>query len=121
MPDSFDKQRRFPRIPSKNPVMVKTLGDDQVSRLSSTKVVGLGGCMFVNNHPFGVGTNLSLMILVQDQFVETNARVVYEKRKGKDQYEIGVEFTQISQDDLWLLRGIMEQQLPEGGEDPPKP
>jgi len=118
MPDNsenrYAKMRRFPRIPSANPVLVRKVGAERGTRLSSTMVVGLGGCMFLNDRPFGTDSVLCLLILVQGRYIEAKVRVVYEIPK-EGSYEIGVEFLDIPEYDLGVLRGLFAE---EGPQDP---
>ncbi len=103
-----EKRRRFPRIPSSNPVLVRKIGGEAVTRLSSTMVVGLGGCMFLNDQPFGNGSVLCLLISVQGRYIEAKVRVVYELPK-ENLYEIGVEFMDIPEYDLAVLGELFQE------------
>ena len=115
MESPYAKQRRFPRIPAEYPVLVRKLDGEKVTRLSHTRVVGLGGCMFQHDKPFGAGSLLSLLILVGDRYIETRARVAYELPQREQKYEIGVEFLEIAEDDLQVLGDLF------GSSDPPPP
>jgi hypothetical protein len=61
--------------------------------------------MFVNDQPFGEGSVLSLLISVQGRYIEAKVRVVYELPK-EALYEIGVEFMDIPEYDLDVLREL---------------
>lgn len=106
MENPYAKQRRFPRIPAEYPVLVRKLEGEKVTRLSHTRVVGLGGCMFQHDRPFGAAALLSLLILVKDRYIETRARVAYELLQKDQKYEIGVEFLEIDEDDFLALREL---------------
>jgi len=115
----YSPQRRFPRIPSKNSLLIKTLDAPAAGRLARTQVLGLGGCMFHSDEPFGVGANLSLHIAVQERFIRALGRVAYENRRG-DRYEVGVEFLEISDEEKDLLAALFRQpDEPVLREDPP--
>ena len=103
-----EKRRRFPRIPSSNPVLVRKIGGEAVTRLSSTMVVGLGGCMFLNDQAFGMDSVLCLLISVQGRYIEAKVRVVYELPK-ENLYEIGVEFIDIPEYDLAVLGELFQE------------
>jgi hypothetical protein len=109
MDNPYAKQRRFPRIPAEYPVLVRKLEGEKITRLSCTKVVGLGGCMFQHDHPFGAASLLSLLILVKDRYIETRARVAYERPQRDQKYEIGVEFLEIADDDLEALKDLFKK------------
>ena len=84
-------QRRFPRIRSENPFLVKKLDDETVGAFGKTGEMGLGGCMFVSEQAFGPGTLLGIAISVQGQVIQVVARVAHLRPQGS-QFEIGVEF-----------------------------
>lgn len=98
-----EKRRRYPRIPSKNSVLVKKLGDAVVEGFATTQVVGLGGCMFTSAEPLGEGTFLDLLISIRGTVAKALAKVVYENPLPEDGYEVGVEFVLISDLDRRLL------------------
>ena len=50
MAESQPHQRRFPRIRSENPILVKKVDDETVGAFSKTQEVGLGGCMFATTN-----------------------------------------------------------------------
>jgi hypothetical protein len=112
MESPYAKQRRFPRIPAEYPVLVRKLDGEKITRLSCTKVVGLGGCMFLHDHPFGGGSLLSLLILVKDRYIETRARVAYERPLRDQKVEIGVEFLEIADDDVAALKDLFAEEEP---------
>jgi len=99
--------RRFPRIHSKNSVVLRKLGAHPRGELTVTKVVGLGGCSFVHPSPQGVGETLFLSILVGQELGEAKVRVAYERPHGDGTYEIGVEFLEISERDRALLAHLV--------------
>jgi hypothetical protein len=107
--NEFVSKRRFPRIPSENAVLVKRLGDEEAEGFARTRVVGLGGCMFVSDEPLGVESFLDLLISVRGRVVQTRGRVVYEIPRGDDEVEVGVEFVQIAPHD----RDIIEELFPQ--------
>jgi len=101
-------KRRFPRIPSENAVLVKKLGPEELEGFAKTRVVGMGGCMFISDEALGVDAYLDLLISVRGRVVKTRGRVVYEIPQGGDEVEVGVEFVQISPHD----RDIIEELFP---------
>ena len=107
MPETYPNQRRFPRVRSENPVLVKKLNDESIGAFSKTREVGLGGCMFLNDEALGPGSLLDFFISVQGRVIEAKARVVYEHPMGK-QYEVGVEFTEIDPVERVALERLFE-------------
>lgn len=103
---SSKNQRRFPRIPAEHAVLVKPLGTGEAEVLSKTKVVGLGGCMFVNDEPIGEGSAIELLMSVRGQVIKTTARVVYELPSADGGVEVGVEFLFISDRDRRTLEAL---------------
>ena len=106
MDGPYDKQRRFPRVPAECPVLVRKLEGDRATRLTCTKVVGMGGCMFQHDKPFGEGTAISILILVQGRYLEARARVVYEIPRTDQMFDVGVEFLDIPDEDLEALKEL---------------
>lgn len=99
--------RRFPRVPSKNSVVVRKLGSGAEGGLTTTEVVGLGGCSFLHAEPQEAGETLYLSILIGVELAEARVRVVYSKPREEGGFEIGVEFTEVPQRDLALIRGMV--------------
>jgi len=102
----FQSKRRFPRIPSDNAVLVKRLGQEEAEGFTRTRVVGLGGCMFISDEPLGVDSFLDLLISVRGRVVRTKGRVVYEIRRGAAEIEVGVEFVQIAPHDRDIIQEL---------------
>lgn len=111
MADDHPNQRRFPRVRSENPILVKKLDDDTVGAFSKTQEVGLGGCMFVNTESLGPGSLLGMFISVQGRVIEATARVVYERPHG-EQFEVGVEFLKLDPVERTVLERLFEDTAP---------
>ena len=105
----FESKRRFPRIPSENAVLVRRLGDAEAEGFTRTRVVGLGGCMFVSDEPLGVESFLDLLISVRGRVVQTRGRVVYEIPCAGDEVEVGVEFVHIAPHDRDIIQELFPQ------------
>ncbi len=99
--------RRFPRVPSKNSIVVRKLGAGAEGGLTTTEVVGLGGCSFVHAEPQEAGKTLYVSILIGVELAEARVRVVYCKPREEGGFEIGVEFVEIPERDLALIRGLV--------------
>lgn len=108
MGDEYPRRRRFPRIASENTVLVKKLGGNAAEAFAKTRVVGLGGCMFVTDSPIGIGSIVELLISVNLRVVRALVRVAYEIPKGGTQVEVGVEFVEISSADRQVIDAMLK-------------
>ncbi len=106
MPEDYALKRRYPRIVSENALLVKRVGVHEAEGFAKTRVVGLGGCMFVSDEPLGVGTSLEMLISVRGRIAKTRGRVVYEVPKAASEVEVGVEFVGISRPDRAVLESL---------------
>lgn len=106
MDDTPEGRRKYPRIPSKNSVLVRVLGDKEREGFAKTEIVGLGGCMFASNEALGEGSYLDLLIAVHHTVVKAFAKVAYEKPRDEGRWNIGVEFLQINEEDRKLLETL---------------
>ncbi len=106
MAEWYAVKRRFPRIPSENALLVKRCGQVALEGFARTRVLGLGGCMFVNDEPLGVGSCLDLLISVRGRVAKTLSRVVYELPRDDRQIEVGVEFVNISSHDRNVIQTL---------------
>ncbi len=101
-----EQRRRYPRIPSENAVLVKKLGPEESEGFTKTKVVGLGGCMFLWKNDFGVGSYVDILIAIHHSVVKALAKVVYEIGRENGEVEVGAEFVQITDADRQLLETL---------------
>ena len=99
--------RKYPRIPAETSVLLRKLGGPVHGALTTTRVVGLGGCSFIHDGSEGVGSTLFLSILMGRDLAEAKARVVYETPAGDGKYEIGVQFLEIQERDRALLESLV--------------
>jgi len=106
MPEDYPEKRRFPRISSDNPVLVTKLGPETLERFARTRVVGLGGCMFVADASYGVGSAVEMLISVKGQVVRARARVAWESPTPDGKTEVGVEFLAIDDVDRRTLEQL---------------
>lgn len=72
-------------------------------RLARTRTVGLGGCMFEATSPLQVGERFRIELIIENYTIDTPARVVHVNRRRDDLYHIGVEFTEISEENRGYL------------------
>lgn len=112
MPDGDPQRRRYPRIPSENAVLVTRVGPEEIEAFATTKVVGLGGCMFVSDKSLGEQTPLRLIISVGRRTIKTLGRVAYEVPRDDGRVEVGVEFLNLDPADHTVLEDLLRH---EGG------
>lgn len=101
-------RRRFPRVPSENVVLLQKMERGAEEELAKTDVVGLGGCSVVSKTAVGVGSLVKLLISVSGHVIKTEARVVYEHKKGPREFHAGMEFLRLLPSDRELLTKLLE-------------
>jgi hypothetical protein len=107
MGQGYRKDRRFPRIPAEHAVMVRLLGGPRFEGFAKTRVIGLGGCMFVNRESLGYGSLMELLISVEGRVIRADARVAYEVPKNGREHQVGVEFLRLHPSDRELLSSLI--------------
>ena len=117
MQTSLSQTRRFPRVPAVRPVLVRLPnGDSQpYEEIARTRVLGLGGMMFVGGKLLGEGAALELLISLREGVVRAGGGVVWESRRSVGEVEIGVEFLRLDETDRERLASLVAR----GGIDPP--
>ncbi len=108
MDDPRRTKRRYPRVPSENVVLLQKLERGSEEELAKTDVVGLGGCSVVSKSPLGVGSLVKLLISVSGHVIKTEARVVYEHKKGPREYHAGLEFLRLLPSDREMISKLLE-------------
>ena len=107
-------QRRYPRVPSQWDLSVCPAHEKKgIPMVSLVGDVGLGGCRFLSNQPWGENALLWLTMIPKRSIVEARARVVYERPKKDGTYEIGVEFVEISPRDKATLEKLLSPATPQ--------
>lgn len=100
--------RRFPRVSSERPILVRLLSEPrQHEQLARTRVIGLGGLMFVSNESLGFGSLMEILISLGEVVAKTDARVVYEIPKSSHEIEVGVEFLRVSPPDRERVEALV--------------
>ena len=100
-------ERKYPRIPSQTSVLIRKLGGSIRGELSTTLVVGKGGCSFTHAQAQGVGSELYLSIQVGADLVEARVRVVYDRPQEGGTFEVGVEFLEVAKRDEPILERLL--------------
>jgi hypothetical protein len=78
-------------------------------QLARTRSLGLGGLMFERDHPLERGTSVRLELAVGECTVRAVGVVVYADRRHGGGWQIGVQFTEISEGDRDALLGAYLQ------------
>jgi hypothetical protein len=102
-------RRRFPRLLSQKVLLVRKLDDQaDLEEFARTSTLGPGGCGFISADALGVGSTLEILISLGAEVVRSRARVVYE-RALKDQFDVGVEFLDLSREDRERIKHLFER------------
>lgn len=100
--------RRFPRMCAECAVayrLCSAAGPEGDPQLATTRSVGLGGLMFESGHPIERGVPLLLEVVLEECTVRAAAQVVYADRREDGRWNVGVQFTEISEADRDALLG----------------
>jgi len=100
-----EPNRRFPRIPVENPVLVRRAESDP-GAFSTAKSLGGGGCMFHHRGTLSVGDHLVVTISVKGGFIEAPVKVVY-TTPADEGFDVGVEFLALSDLDRAALDELL--------------
>lgn len=103
--------RRFPRVHSEHPVRLRILGERRPEALSLTRVIGLGGCMLVSNQSIGFGSLMELTISLDGRVLRADGRVAWERRKGSNEHEVGIEFLRLNRADRMALEQVVTAKM----------
>jgi c-di-GMP-binding flagellar brake protein YcgR len=108
MTESYEDRRRFPRISSECPVHVKKLGADDLEGPATATQFGLGGCRFIATESVGEGASVEIMMDLHLRFITARGLVVYELTLEDGTFDVGVQFTTISEADREILASYFE-------------
>lgn len=102
------EQRRFPRIPSENTVLVKSAGEGAEEGFARTTVMGLGGCSFVTDTPLQPEERVEVYIAVRGKVVVALGRVVWTAEREDGRREAGIEFLEITDEDRQVVEDLFK-------------
>lgn len=103
--------RRFPRVRSEHSVRLRILGERRPEALSLTQVIGLGGCMLVSDRSIGFGSLMELTISLEGRVMRADGRVAWERRKGSNEHEVGIEFLRLTRADRAALEQVVAAKI----------
>lgn len=96
MGDIGRDSRRFPRLESRQAVLIKKVDEGSaVEELAPTRTIAMGGCSLVTDQPYGKGSQVELLISVDQRVVTAHGTVVYENRCEDGRTETGIEFRRL--------------------------
>jgi hypothetical protein len=107
MTEDFDRKRRFPRVKTEYPALVKRVDPEEFAGLGTARTMGLGGCMVEQEISIGEGNPVEVRFSVAGRIIAARGVVVYEKpMPGSKTFEIGIEFLLVPREDLAIIQKI---------------
>lgn len=103
MTEGFREQRRYPRVPTETPVLVRLAKAPEIGTFSETRDLGLGGCLFSHYAHIPPDTAVWVAIALRDRVLEIPSRTVYVNERQDGRFDIGVEFLLVGPKDRILL------------------
>jgi len=104
----FESRESF-RVGSDNFMSFRLFNaDDQVFYEGVATIVDISrtGIAIVVNQPIEIGLKIELTIGVADEVVKSTGRVRNQKQNSENEYQVGVEFDFLSEDDLDKLATV---------------
>lgn len=101
------ERRRFVRFPAELALLVHKLGPVGSENLAKTRVLGLGGCLFVYPEGLGQEETVELLISAKGRVLKAKGRVAYEQRRADGRFDVGVEFLAMSEEDEAALKELL--------------
>lgn len=108
--DALIEKRRFLRLAVSVDVEYSILEEEALPKESVTKNIGAGGICLIVYKKVDVGSLLSLELRLPEHYsvIEAKGRVVWSSSfriegDRRDRYDLGIEFTQISESDRQKL------------------
>ena len=95
--------RRFPRMPVECVTLVSRIDEQSLTKYTTTRSIGLGGCSIEFDRPLEVGSVVRLFLAVGYVAMKAVGRVVYSRQLESGHYEVGFEFVEIAPKDLGAL------------------
>ena len=100
-----DDKREFPRVVSVNLVSCKQIdspeGDESMGR---TRNLSLGGILLEVHNYYPLSSVLEMQIALQEKIIQPVGRVVRLQELSGNMVEMGIKFTEISEEDRIALQ-----------------
>ncbi|MBN2382405.1 PilZ domain-containing protein [bacterium] len=106
-------RREYPRLPKSNIVSYAQsdgllLGD--LEGMAITRNIGLGGVLIRIDHSFPiVGNYIHLELAIEDAIIKAKGKIVHVRDRGENRFDTGIQFVDIAEDDLQLLKSYLEK------------
>ncbi len=120
--DGFN-QRKFPRLRLHCEITIQPQGKTKPI-VATTENVGAGGVCVIQDQPLERFTPCSIRLDLEkgQGQVECHGKVAWsierrEVMKTRNRFDTGIEFTNITPEDLAKIRAFIQQHLPKGFED----
>lgn len=101
------EHRRYPRFPAKHTALLRTI-DAEAEGFGRTNVVSIGGCGVLTREEIPPGVAVELLMTIDRRVVQVVGRTVYARPVEDGRTEIGVEFLDVADEDVELLRDTLE-------------
>ena len=100
--------RRFSRFPAEHTALVRTV-DAGVEGFARTNAVSVGGCGIVTRELIAAGLAVEVVLTIEGRIVQVFGRTVYSRPVEDGLTEVGVEFLDVSPEDLELLEEVLAE------------
>jgi len=100
-------KRKYPRVAMSNLLYYEFLDADGQSIVQSHgKTVSLseGGMLFQSDRIIASGTSVDLQFTLAENLINAKGEVIYYLEKSEQRYNIGLRFTEISEDHVLFIR-----------------
>ncbi|HEV8630459.1 MAG TPA: PilZ domain-containing protein [Thermoanaerobaculia bacterium] len=101
------RKRRFPRVHVEQPLFVEVLEDRGAQGFSRTRTLGEGGCSFKSPYAIGYLSLMKVSISLSGRVVTADGRAVYQVEQTDGEFEVGVEFLRLSNEDRIHIRQLV--------------
>lgn len=112
----FQEKRSFPRLNLRIPVQYKRIkGRTNILRATVTKDIGAGGVKLLSNDYIPLHTKLKVDIFLtpKSESVSAVSKIVWiQKHPRSDQYDLGLQFTDIPENNRTVISGYINRNSP---------
>lgn len=105
--NEIDDHRRYPRFPARHTALLRTI-DAEAEGFGRTNAVSIAGCGVLTRESIPPGVAVELLMTIDRRVVQVVGRTVYARPVEDDLTEVGVEFLDVADDDVELLRETLE-------------